>query len=53
MNRDYESAGAILDRLTDLYIDMIDLKQEIEELEARLNYAYQDEEQDEEQDAEI
>lgn len=46
MYRDYESPAAIMDRLTDLYADMIDLKQEIEELEARLNYAYQDEEQD-------
>lgn len=46
MYRDYEDADAIRERLLDLYVDMIELKQEIEELEARLNYAYQDEEQD-------
>lgn len=46
MYRDYEDAAAIQSRLCDLYADMIDLKQEIEELEERLNYAYQDEEED-------
>ncbi len=44
MYRDNENIDALRSRLTDLYAEAIDLHQEIEELEQRLNIAYQDEE---------
>lgn len=50
MIRDYEDIEALQSRLTDLYAEAIDLHQEIEELEQRLNIAYQDDYQEEDEE---